>query len=147
MDKLQLTAKQERFCQEYVIDLNGTQAAIRTGYSEKTANEQSSRLLTNVNIQQRIKELQDNIANKLGITAEWVTQRFKEISDRCMTAEPVFDKLGNPTGEYIFDSTGANKSTEMLGKMIGVFEKDNTQKAVILPTPSINVYGNTPETH
>ncbi len=53
-----LTAKQERFCQEYVIDLNATQAAIRAGYSEKTAKEQGSRLLTNVNLQKRITKLQ-----------------------------------------------------------------------------------------
>jgi hypothetical protein len=43
-----LTPKQARFVQEYLIDLNATQAAIRVGYSKKTATEQASRLLTNV---------------------------------------------------------------------------------------------------
>lgn len=49
-----LTAKQKRFADEYLIDLNGTQACIRAGYSPKTASEQSSRLLTNVNVKEYI---------------------------------------------------------------------------------------------
>ena len=40
-----LTAKQQRFCEEYMVDLNGTQAAIRAGYSKKTAMQQSYQLL------------------------------------------------------------------------------------------------------
>ena len=51
-----LTAKQQRFCDEYLIDLNATQAAIRAGYSKKTANEQGSRLLTNVSVKNYIDE-------------------------------------------------------------------------------------------
>lgn len=42
-----MTDKQARFCEEYMIDLNATQAAIRAGYSPKTANEQAARLLAN----------------------------------------------------------------------------------------------------
>ena len=48
---LNLTPKQQRFVDEYLIDLNATQAAIRAGYSPKTAQEQSSRLLSNVMVQ------------------------------------------------------------------------------------------------
>lgn len=51
-----LTAKQKRFCDEYLIDLNATQAAIRAGYSERTANEQGARLLAKVSAQQYIQE-------------------------------------------------------------------------------------------
>lgn len=127
-----LTPKQERFCREYVIDLNGTQAAIRAGYAPNTANEQSSQLLAKLNIQERIKELQEKVANKLEISQEWVARRFKEISDRCMQAEPVMIPDGNggmiESGEYKFDSSGANKATEMLGKHLGFFERDNKQK-------------------
>src|SRR5262249_53478937 len=49
-EKGELTPKQERFVQEYLVDLNATQAAIRAGYSKKTATEQASRLLTNVKV-------------------------------------------------------------------------------------------------
>lgn len=50
-----------KFCVEYLIDLNATQAAIRAGYSKRTAEALASRLLRNVNIRSRIKELQDKV--------------------------------------------------------------------------------------
>lgn len=49
-----LTDKQKRFCDEYLIDLNATQAAIRAGYSPKTAEQTASRLLRNVKVQEYI---------------------------------------------------------------------------------------------
>jgi phage terminase small subunit len=126
-----LNPKQLRFCQEYVVDLNGTQAAIRSGYSKKTAEQQASRMLLIVKVQQKIKELQEKIEKELEISATWITQRFKEISDRCMTAEPVL-KDGIPTGEYVFDSNGAIKATENLGKRTGYYEKHNNQKGLVI---------------
>ncbi|MGG4664438.1 terminase small subunit [Providencia vermicola] len=74
-----LNDKQEMFCREYLIDLNATQAAIRAGYSEKTANAQSSRLLINVNIQNRIKELKSNRNERVEIDADYVLKRLVEI--------------------------------------------------------------------
>ncbi len=52
-----LTPKQERFCREYVVDLNATQAAMRAGYSKKTAYSAGQRLLKNVEIQKRLSVL------------------------------------------------------------------------------------------
>lgn len=128
-----LNDKQERFCMEYIVDYNGTQAAIRSGYSAPTAGEQASRLLKDVRIKEKIDKLKIEVAEKLSLDATWVMKRFKDISDRCMTAEPVMkfqDGAWIETGEYQFDSSGANKATEMIGKMIGVFEVDNKQKNV-----------------
>jgi len=71
-----ITDKQKTFCKEFMIDLNGTQAAIRTGYSEKTANEQASRLLANVNIQGYLQKLKDKRSNKLEITAEGILKEL-----------------------------------------------------------------------
>ncbi len=56
-----MTPKQKKFCVEYLINLNATQAAIRAGYSEKTAYSMGQRLLKNVEIKSRIKELQDKV--------------------------------------------------------------------------------------
>jgi phage terminase small subunit len=72
--------KHERFCREYVIDHNGTQAAIRTGYSKKTAKEQASKLLTKININERIKELDGDIFDKLGCTHEKVAQAYIDLA-------------------------------------------------------------------
>lgn len=63
------TAKEEKFCYEYCLDLNATQAAIRAGYSRRTARAASSRLLTKVNIKKKIGELQGNLAETAMISA------------------------------------------------------------------------------
>lgn len=133
-EEIGLTDKQERFCQEYLIDLNGTQAAIRAGYSEDTAKVIASENLTKPYIKERIKTLQEQIALRLEMSQDWVLKRFKDISDRCMTAEPVMikDEDGNwiESGEYKFDSSGANKATEAIAKHLGFFEKDNKKEVV-----------------
>ena len=56
MAENKITPKQQRFCDEYLVDLNAKQAAIRAGYSEKTATVQGSRLLTNDNVKEYINE-------------------------------------------------------------------------------------------
>lgn len=66
--EVELTDKQEKFCYEYCIDFNASQAAIRAGYSENTARSIASQLLTKVNIQDKIKKLQDNLAETAGIS-------------------------------------------------------------------------------
>lgn len=74
-----LTDKQELFAREYLKDLNATQAAIRAGYSAKTAQEQASRLLSNVMVQSRISELKAERNEEVGIDAAYVLKRLVEI--------------------------------------------------------------------
>lgn len=62
-----LTPRQQRFVSEYLIDLNATQAAIRAGYSEKTARQVASENLTKPNIAEAIAEARSRLAQK----AEW----------------------------------------------------------------------------
>ena len=73
-----LTAKQEIFCKEYLIDLNGTQAAIRAGYSEKTAEQQASRMLLNVKVQNRVSELKEVRNAQLDVDGTYVLKRLIE---------------------------------------------------------------------
>jgi len=128
-DKPKLTPKQEMFCKEYIIDLNATQAAIRAGYSEKTANEQGARLLANVSISEKIRELINQRSARVEITADYVLQTIKDTIERCAQAEPVFDKQGNQTGEYKFDSAAVLKGAELLGKHLKIFT-DKTDTTV-----------------
>lgn len=121
-----MTAQQRKFADEYLILNNGTKAAISAGYSQKSARSKASQLLVDEEIEKYIEERRTLISEKALVDAAWVQERFKAISDRCMTTEPVM-VMGEPSGEYKFDSSGANKATEMLGKIIGVFEKDNDQ--------------------
>lgn len=129
-----LTPKQERFCEEFLTDLNATQAAYRAGYSEDTAGSQGHDLLKKPEIQTKIAELRAKLSAKTELTQEWVLNRFKDISNRCMQAEPVMifqDGEWVESGEYKFDSNGANKATEMIGKHIGFFEEHNKQKSSV----------------
>lgn len=125
--------KHKRFADEYLVDLNGTQAAIRAGYSPKTANVQASQLLTNLNIQTYIKEKSQTIADKLGIDAQYVLGSFKKVADRSMQAEPVLNNDGEETGEYIFNANGANKALEMLGKHLKLWDdSDKNKQATVI---------------
>lgn len=73
-----LTAKQERFVSEYLIDLNATQAAIRAGYSPKTANPQGNRLLANVSVAAAIKAGQKDISKRNKLTVDDILDELEE---------------------------------------------------------------------
>lgn len=76
-----LTDKQEMFCREYLIDLNATQAAIRAGYSEKTARASGCENLTKPDIQNRIAELKAERNEQVSVDAAYVLRRLIEIDE------------------------------------------------------------------
>ncbi len=119
-----LTAKQEAFCEEYMIDLNATQAAIRAGYSEDTARSIACENLTKPDIEDRIAELKAERSNRTLVDADYVINGLLEVHKRCMQAEAVTERVGGEqqeTGEFKFEHSGANKSLELLGKHLGIF--------------------------
>ena len=130
---MSLTPKQAWFVEEYLIDLNATQAAIRAGYSAKTAEAQASRLLRNVKVQAAIRAAQGERAERVEITQDWVLQRLASVTDRCLQAEPVLDRKGDrvmvttPGGDevpaYTFNAAGANGALGLLGKHLGMFKE------------------------
>lgn len=74
-----MTKKQKRFVEEYLIDLNATQAAIRAGYSPDTAQEQSSRLLSNVMIKTAVAKAMAERSKRTGINQDRVLQELARI--------------------------------------------------------------------
>lgn len=90
---MKLTPKQQSFVDEYLIDRNGTQAAIRAGYSERTANEQASRLLANVNVKAVIGDRVADLNEKTTIDATYVRERLAEI-DQMDVLDIMTDDLG-----------------------------------------------------
>lgn len=72
-----LTDKQIYFCQQYVVDFNGTQAAIRAGYSKNGADVQAVRLLANASVKAYIEELKEQLATKAEINPLWVLNQWK----------------------------------------------------------------------
>ena len=75
-----MTAKQQRFVEEYLVDLNATQAAIRAGYSPKTANEQGARLLANVSVQSAVSTAMAERSRRTGINQDRVIQELAKIA-------------------------------------------------------------------
>ena len=134
-----LTPKQQRFVEEYLIDLNATQAAIRSGYSEKTARKIGSENLTKLDIQEAIQEAQNKLTERTEITQDYVLTNIKKVIERCMQQEAVQSRDGSPLlvegpeGDlaclFEFKETGALKGLELLGKHLGMF-KDKIEHSV-----------------
>lgn len=121
-----LTDKQKRFVDEYLIDLNATQAAIRAGYSEKTARSIGQRLLTNVDIQKAIEDAQSKRAEQTQIDAAYVLRRLVEI-DQMDVLDIMDDKYClKPIGEWPKIWRQYISSIENLEEFEG-FGEDRTQ--------------------
>jgi len=124
-DPKKLTAKQEMFVQEYLVDLNATQAAIRAGYSENSAALIGHENLRKLNIAEAIVKAKAERMAEVKIDAAYVLRQAVKLHERCMQEEPV--KIdGVKTGEYKFEHTGAAKGLEIIGKHIDVKSFDNS---------------------
>ena len=115
-----LTPKQESFVEEYLIDLNATQAAIRSGYSEKTANEQSSRLLANVKVAAEVAKAHAERAARTKVTQDYVLESIVSAMERCKQDDT-------------FNAAGVFKGAELLGKHLGLFQGETKGVTVNLP--------------
>ena len=91
-----LTAKQERFVAEYLVDLNATQAAIRAGYSKRTARSQGQRLLTNVDIAKAINAAVARRSERTEIEADAVIRELAKIGFANMLDYITIGKDGDP---------------------------------------------------
>jgi len=118
-----LTDKQQRFVGEYLIDSNATQAAIRAGYSAKTARSVGAENLTKPDVAAAIAERQQKLSGKLELSAEWVLERLVENVDRAMQVAEIKNADGTGTGEYKYEGNVANRALELIGKHIGMFKE------------------------
>lgn len=121
-----LNEQQEKFCLEFMKDLNRTQAAIRAGYAKDSARMQGSRLMTYDNVAARIEELCQERAERTKIDADYVLTTIRDTVERCRQAEPVMEfdhdsKTMIETGEYKFEHSGVLKGCELLGKHLKLF--------------------------
>lgn len=150
-----LTDNQQKFADYYLANgCNAKQAYIDVygGENEKSAESNSSRMIRNDKVRAYIEKRQKELEEKTKVTQEYVITNLKEMVERCMKHKPVmvfnpiekayeqrteelFDAEGNPAGEagvYTFDSIGANKALELLGKSLGMF-KDKVEST----TPTV----------
>ena len=106
-----LTPKQKKFIDEYLIDLNATQAAIRAGYSEKTANRAASRLLSNVDFQVEVQKARLRQQERTEITADMVLKELATIA---------LDDAADYSDSKL-KYTNKLRALELLGKHLGMF--------------------------
>lgn len=111
-----LTEKQKRFCEEYLIDFNATQAALRAGYSPKTAYSIGDENLRKPEIQSEIQTLIQKRSERTGISADTVITELAKIafSDTEITGR---EKM---------------KALELLGKHLGLFDNCKADESKIL---------------
>ena len=115
MSKL-LTPKQEKFCQEYIVDLNGTQAAIRAGYSHKTAYSMAGKLLKKPEIKAKLAQSRQEQESRTIIDADWAIQRYGEIANFKIDDILSFDGRQvtfKPMSEWTPDTKGAVSSIKL----------------------------------
>lgn len=125
-----LNPKKQAFVREYLVDLNATQAAIRVGYSAKTAKQQGSRLLTDVDVRAAVDAAQQDRSERTKVTADYVLTNLQEVLERCMQRAPVMVREGRDMVQLVdeqgrnvweFNANGANKSLELLGKHLAMW--------------------------
>jgi len=142
-----LSPRQRRFVEEYLVDLNATQAAIRAAYSPRTADVKGSQLLGKVRIADAIAESMAARSERTGVTADEVIEGLREVVRRCLqrSAVMVWDRsarrLVQATDEdgrniWTFDSSGANRALELLGKHLGLFME---RKELVERTESLDI--------
>jgi phage terminase small subunit len=117
-----LTEKEKMFCKEYLVDFNGSQAAIRAGYSVNSSKQIGYENLTKPYLREELQHLIDKRAEKCALDAQYVLENLKEVVQRCMDKEPILDSKGLPSGEWKFNAMGANKALELIGKHLGLFK-------------------------
>lgn len=132
-----MTPKQQRFCDEYLVDCNATQAAIRAGYSPKTANEQAARLLANVSIKAYIDDQLAQMHNgKIADAEEVLTYLTSVMRGETRAAEIVTEFVGNGISQARMMETKPSekerlRAAELIGKRHGIFtDRLNVEGAV-----------------
>lgn len=125
-----LTDKQKFFCEEYLVDLDATKAAIRAGYSEKTAYSIGSENLRKPELEKYIAQLKKERLERNNIDADYVLRQAVELHERCMQSiTPVMVRQGRrmvqATDEdnnllFKFDARGAASALKLVGDHVKV---------------------------
>jgi len=129
--KGKLNAKQARFVQEYLKDLNATQAAVRAGYSAKTADTIAGQLLRKTWVAEAVASGTQAKIEESKADQQYVLDVITETIDRCRQVRPVLDRKGDPVmavtpaGEVVpaftFDPQAVLKGAELLGRHLAMF--------------------------
>lgn len=141
-----MNARQKKFCDEYLIDCNATQAAIRAGYNEKTAYSQGQRMLKNVEVKSYIDEQLERLHNEKTADVQEVIEYLTSVLRRESTSS-VLSMCGDGCQEVIEkppDEKERLKAAELLGKRYGIFTEKVEQSVDMELNVTVD-YGDEPE--
>jgi len=132
------------FVQEYLKDMNATQAAIRAGYSAHTAYSIGQENLNKPEIKQAIDTAMNERAERTELTQDYVLHNLQEIAERCMQKRPVMFKgvqAVDDDGNHLwtFDARSAIRAFELLGKHMGMFNDKNKEQEQIPEDVKISI--------
>jgi hypothetical protein len=117
--------RHEQFSQLVASGKTLTESYISVGYSANGAIQSASKLLRTPKVKARIEDIQVAVSQaaitRSDLTTEYILNGIKTVAERCLQAVPVLDSLGKETGVWRFDSAGANKAFELLGRTKGLF--------------------------
>lgn len=136
-----MNARQKLFVEEYLKDLNATQAAIRAGYSERTAYSQGQRLLKKVEIQNAVKELREQIQNENIATIKDIEEFLSKSMRGEIEEEQIVtlnDYEGSSRYEKVMKQISAKdriKAAELLGKRYALFTEKQEINATVDTNP------------
>lgn len=121
--KRQLSEKQRRFVREWLVDMNGTRAAVRAGYSEKSAANTASRLMKDPDVQAYRNELLKAKFDELGITRHSLAVEVYEMMQKCKGGTPHMvwnsdTKTYEPDGTWEQNEKGLYKGAELLSRLL-----------------------------
>lgn len=137
----QLSEKQRRFVREWLVDMNGTRAAVRAGYSEKSAANTASRLMKDPDVQAYRNELLKAKFDELGITRHSLAVEVYEMMQKCKGGTPHMvwnsdTKTYEPDGTWEQNEKGLYKGAELLSrlldKMDGAAEEESADYETML---------------
>ena len=134
VEKANLSPREELFCRKYAELYNGTEAALAVGYgkrkdgtiNKKSAEQAAWKLRKRPEVKERIAELMLDCANEAGATPIYITQKLKEVADRCLQeVRPEMAWDGNErklveTGEYTFNARDAVSALKVLADIQGL---------------------------
>ena len=128
-----LNPRQLLFAKNMAIgNMSQTEAAKRAGYAEDSAYNQGHVLMKNSEVLKEIEELREQRARAEAVDAQWIIAKLMQIASRCTQEEGIYDKEGNLI-EFKFDSSGANKALELVGKAKNIFEAHQQAGATKIP--------------
>lgn len=131
-----MTERQRRFCEEYLIDGNASQAAIRAGYSKRNSTVVSTTLMKNPRVQAHLKELLDELHSAKVADAQEVLEYLTSIM-RGEQREQTLQLIGDGMQDITAIDVAAKdrlKAAELLGKRYGIFKENVgvTMDAVVI---------------